>query len=748
MNLRLTFNENLSRYSQLNHTVSRLRDSLNSHRHQLSGCTDVSATTPLDQQALVWNASISRWIPQTNLGGGGTTDHGLLTGLSDNDHPQYTLSSTNLALSSNVSDHIASASVHFEASSLSSIPGYVLSSTNAILSSNVATHANDGSLHFTIQSLSSIPGYALSSWVNTNYSPTSHNHAVSTLTDTQIVNPSDGQVLTWSASVNRWAPYTSPAGVTDHGLLTGLPDNDHPQYVLSATNLTLSSNVSTHIADSTIHFTAESLSTIPGYVLSSTNLILSSNVSNHIASASVHFTASSLSSDPGYALSAWVNTNYSPTSHNHAVSTLTDTQIGSPTNGQLLAWSSTGQKWVPSSIPVVITDHGQLTGLSDDDHPQYALTSTNLTLSSNVATHISDASIHFTAQSLSSIPGYVLSSTNAVLSSNVSTHIADSTIHFTIQSLSTTPGYVLSSTNLTLSSNVSNHITSASVHFEASSLSSNPGYALSSWVNANYSPLAHNHALSSLTDTQIVAPTDQQVLLWSAGSTNKWVPYTNPAGVTDHGQLTGLADNDHPQYALLTGAGFTGNVSALIVSATGASAITVSATNFSGISLSASLRDVSTASPINNQTLTWSSSLNRWINQIPTVNYVSAAMLADRAVTATNTYFVGPSAVFPAGTWFIQAFATVNKPSAATAAFYTAKLFDGTTNYASVEQYMPNIAAITLHLSLGTIVVLASQQIIGCYVAATAVTTAVIKAACVNNAAGNTASIITGIRIA
>lgn len=33
-------------------------------------------------------------------------------------------------------------------------------------------------------------------------------------------------------------------------------------------------------------------------------------------------------------------------------------------------------------------------------------------------------------------------------------------------------------------------------------------------------------------------------------------------GVTDHGALTGLGDNDHPQYALLSGAAFGGNVGA------------------------------------------------------------------------------------------------------------------------------------------------------------------------------------------
>jgi len=50
-------------------------------------------------------------------GGPGTTDHGALTGLLDNDHPQYVLSATNASLSSLISDHLTSA-VHWDANTL------------------------------------------------------------------------------------------------------------------------------------------------------------------------------------------------------------------------------------------------------------------------------------------------------------------------------------------------------------------------------------------------------------------------------------------------------------------------------------------------------------------------------------------------------------------------------------------------------------------------------------------------------
>jgi predicted RecA/RadA family phage recombinase len=98
----------------------------------------------------------------------------------------------------------------------------------------------------------------------------------------------------------------STGGVIDHGALTGLEDNDHPQYVLSSTNATLSSTVSSHIASSTVHFTQAEIdhgailgladNDHPQYVLSSTNNALSSLVNNHIASA-VHWDLATLNSN-------------------------------------------------------------------------------------------------------------------------------------------------------------------------------------------------------------------------------------------------------------------------------------------------------------------------------------------------------------------------------------------------------------------------------------------------------------------
>ena len=52
----------------------------------------IDATAPTDGQVLRFDVASGTWKPATpTSGGGGTTDHGALTGLGDDDHPQYVL---------------------------------------------------------------------------------------------------------------------------------------------------------------------------------------------------------------------------------------------------------------------------------------------------------------------------------------------------------------------------------------------------------------------------------------------------------------------------------------------------------------------------------------------------------------------------------------------------------------------------------------------------------------------------------
>ena len=75
--------------SALHHTLGTGANqaAAGNHSHTLDALSDVSTSGATDGQSLVFTAG--SWSPATVSSGGGVTDHGLLTGLSDDDHPQY-----------------------------------------------------------------------------------------------------------------------------------------------------------------------------------------------------------------------------------------------------------------------------------------------------------------------------------------------------------------------------------------------------------------------------------------------------------------------------------------------------------------------------------------------------------------------------------------------------------------------------------------------------------------------------------
>lgn len=194
-------------------------------------------------------------------------------------------------------------------------------------------------------------------------------------------------------------------------------------YITSSTFNPFSATVTSHIGTTDIHFTS-------GGLVDYTNTIYPSltNYNTHIASGSVHFTSGSLSGY--YAASAWVDANY--------------------------------------------TDNADFNS------------------------HTSSGAVHFTSGSLSA--SYVLSSTNSTLSSLVTnlqastasissitnSHIGSGTVHFTSGSLS---GYYAASAwvdaNYTDNADFASHTGSGSVHFTSGSLSS--FYAASTVVDSRLS---------------------------------------------------------------------------------------------------------------------------------------------------------------------------------------------------------------------------------------------------------------------
>ena len=134
----------------------------------------------------------------------------------------------------------------------------------------------------------------------------------------------------------------------------------------------------------------------------------------------------------------------------------------------------------------------------------------------------------------------------------------------------------------------------------------------------------------------------------------------------------------------------------------------------------------------------------------PTIDRLSNRLAADVAMTIPNTDYDGPTVRLTEGRWLVVGTVTVASDTAA-AHSVTAKLWDGKLTYASSEERTEIVAAakVCCSMSLSAIinVVAASAPLavkITCFGTGTA---AAIKAAAVNNGAGNNASMLNAIRI-
>ncbi len=129
------------------------------------------------------------------------------------------------------------------------------------------------------------------------------------------------------------------------------------------------------------------------------------------------------------------------------------------------------------------------------------------------------------------------------------------------------------------------------------------------------------------------------------------------------------------------------------------------------------------------------------------LSYQQAALSADVSITAANTFYDGPSVSLAAGTWLVGGQVAVLSSTANDR--YTAKLWDGTTNYASAQS-IGAVASTTIPFTLALtpmVIVLAGTATVKISVA-TVGGSATIKSAVTDNSAGNTASYIAAVKIA
>jgi len=234
----------------------------------LTGHADVTITTPADNEVLAYNSGTTQWINQT------PAEAGLAT------------------------------------------------------ATDLSNHTSDGTIHFT-QAAISITESQISDFGT--YSLSTHTHSIKDLSDVlTTMTPIDGQVLTFDTT-NGWQAETSPAGVTDHTLLSNIGTNTHVQ-------------IDTHIADGTIHFTQ----------------------------AAIIITESQISDLQSYSLDT----------HTHTINELSNVLTGmTPIDGQVLTFDTTNGWQAETPIDNDTTDHTLLTNIGTNTHVQ-------------IDSHIADGTIH------------------------------------------------------------------------------------------------------------------------------------------------------------------------------------------------------------------------------------------------------------------------------------------------------------------------------------------------------------------
>ena len=251
----------------------------------------------------------------TDGSGSGVTDHGLLTGLADDDHPQYLLADGTRALTGDLSAG---------GKKLTNLGGATASGDAVRFEQAVKTgDAAGGDFGGTF------PNPFLAKLLGSPLSATPPSAA--------------GQLLTWDGTA--WSAAASASGgVSDHGALTGLADDDHPQYLM-----------------------ANGIRALTGDLSAGGNK-LTSLAAASAAGEAVRFEQAVKSGDAA-------GGDLSGTFPSPSVAKLqgADVAATAPASGQVLTFNGTA--WAPATAASGggVTDHGALTGLADDDHTQYLL---------------------------------------------------------------------------------------------------------------------------------------------------------------------------------------------------------------------------------------------------------------------------------------------------------------------------------------------------------------------------------------
>jgi hypothetical protein len=272
-------------------------------------------------------------VQHSGLTGGSATalhthDHGALDGLGDDDHTIYTKADGTRAFTGAVLGITPTAAAHL------ATKGYV---DGAVISDHGA----------------------LGGLVDDDH--TQYSLADGTRDFTGVVV---GVTPTLAAHLATKGYVDGVAGTTDHGALTGLGDDDHTQYSLADGTRDFTGVVAGVTPTLAAHLATKGY--VDGEVISDHGALTGLGDDDHTQylladgtrNLSSHLTFDGLGTDPGAS---------APDKANLYFDTVADRLKISQNGGGFEDVA------VASDIPSVITDHGALTGLGDDDHTQYSL---------------------------------------------------------------------------------------------------------------------------------------------------------------------------------------------------------------------------------------------------------------------------------------------------------------------------------------------------------------------------------------
>jgi len=126
----------------------------------------------------------------------------------------------------------------------------------------------------------------------------------------------------------------------------------------------------------------------------------------------------------------------------------------------------------------------------------------------------------------------------------------------------------------------------------------------------------------------------------------------------------------------------------------------------------------------------------------------NAALASDVVLTANNTWYSGPSVTLSAGTWLVMASGHYHRGATGVSSVGL-RIWNGSAAVASAGAYHASVNGINLQLAAQSVVVLTGSTVFTLQMATTSGNAnALMKAALVNNAQGNTATQISAIRLA